>query len=155
MKVSKEKLETLQGELVEKEKIALAVYAGLAAFSSACLLRLITIPSESWVIIASTCFFLISTTSFVSMVLSKYHVLHIAKGLHIGHVIVWEDSTKHTQTIGWFSFVLGFLLMLFNYSVITFLIGVASLALASKHHMKFKKELDTMTDVREVVEKSE
>lgn len=137
--MEKQNLEELQSELVEKEKISQAMHAGLAAFSFTCLLRLVTLPSDSLLVIISSCLFTVSSAAFLQIVISKYHVLHQVKSIHIGHVLVSEDSLKHPQLIGSICLVLGFLLMLLYISVFTCIIGIVALYFSSKHQGKFRK----------------
>lgn len=144
-------MEQLQAEGIEKEKIVLAIYAGMAAFSITCLLRLITLPNESILIIIASCFFTISAISYSLIVLSKYHVLLKAKDMHIGHIIVSQDSSEHPRIIGLFCITLGFLVVLLYISVITFIVGIISLVFAVKHHNKFVTEMKKMIGAREAL----
>lgn len=148
------KLEELQEDTIEKEKIVLAIHAGLAAFSITCLLRLITLPSDSMLVIFASCLFTISSICFLLIVLSKYHVFHKTKDMHIGHVIVSEDSAKHPQIIGTVCLALGFLSILLYVSVLTFLVGVVALVIAAKHHSRFKTEMNKMIGAREAVKRN-
>jgi len=153
--MEKPDLEELQKETSDKENIVLAMHAGLAAFSLACLLRLITLPSESILVVIASCMFVTSLISFLLIVLSKHHVLHQAKEMHIGHVIVSEDSAKYPQVIGVTCLVFGFLLMLLYISYFTFATGLIALFFAGKHHNNFKVKMDKMMGARKAAEMNE
>lgn len=151
MSDKKVELEKLQTETIEQEKIILAIYGGLAAFSTTCLLVLTTMQNNSWIVITSSSLFAVSLISFSLIVFTKYHVLHKNKDIHIGHVFASEDAAKQPRKIGILSLIMGFLLLMLHISYITCLVALFTIIIASKHFFKFKKELNSMLGAREAL----
>ncbi|MGB1799379.1 MAG: hypothetical protein ACPHLK_00965 [Gammaproteobacteria bacterium] len=142
-------VEELQEETREKERIVLAMNAGLAGFSVACLFLVLTLDSSMFSVLLASCLLTASTACFSIIVLSKYHILHKTKDMHIGHVIVSEDSAEKPQKIGAICLAFGFLCILFSFSFITFLVGLVAFILASKQHNKFVSDSNGMVGFRE------
>lgn len=151
MKNKLKELEELQAETINKEKVMLAIYATLAAFSITCLLRLVTLPSDSTLVIIASCFFTVSSMSYLLIVLSIQHVLYKNKDLHIGHIWTYSDSAKHPRILGFVCITIGFLLLLLYISFVTFFVGLVSLALANHHHRKFVEEMSTFSPARDAL----
>ena len=148
-------LEALQTETIEKEKIVLAIYGALAAFSLTCLLRLVTLPHDSILVIIASCLFSVSAISFLQIVVSMQTVLHQNKDLHIGHVFAASDSAKHPRLIGIISLSFGILTILLYISVITFMVGLVAFILAQKHHQNFVAEMGSFASAREALKNNE
>jgi protein-S-isoprenylcysteine O-methyltransferase Ste14 len=148
-------LEELQAETIEQEKIVLAIYAALGAFSLTCLLRLVTLPSDSILVIIASCLFSVSAISFLLIVISMQSVLHKNKDMHIGHVLAASDSAEHPRFIGITCLSLGFLTVLLYISIITFVVGLVAFILAQKHHEKFIEKMDTYAGAREALGNNE
>jgi len=154
MKDKLKELECLQSEEIDKLKIILAIYTALAAFSVTGILRLVTLPNESYVVIAASSLFTVSTISFLLIVLSIQHVLNKNKDLHLGHILASEKFSKTPRLIGISCLLLGFLLFLFYISIITFLIGLVAISAAMKHHSKFVEKMNTYSGAREALKRT-
>ena len=75
--------------------------------------------------------------------------------MHIGHILAASDSAEHPRFIGVTCLSLGFLTVLLYISVITFIVGLAALILAQKHHKKFIKKMNTYAGARDALQNSE
>jgi hypothetical protein len=144
-------LEELQAETIEKEKIVLAIYVALAAFSLTCLLRLVTLPSDSILVIAASCLFSVSAISFLQIIISMQTVLHKNKDLHIGHVLAASNSAKYPRFIGITCLTCGVLSILLYISVLTFIVGLVAFIFSQRHHEKFVIEIGSLSGAREAL----
>jgi len=147
------KLEELQAETIAKEKIALAMYGGSAAFSIACLLALISMNNDSWLATLSACFFAISTISYTLIVILKYRVIHKTKDLHIAHVILGEKYGEAPAKIGLCCLSLGFLSLMLIYSIVLFVVALTTIILAFKQLGKFNNKMSATIGARQTVKK--
>ncbi|MDT0617357.1 hypothetical protein RM531_02620 [Salinisphaera sp. P385] len=153
MAIDEERLYELRDDATTKEKLVLAIYAGAGGFAVACLISVVALPRYSWLVVAAACLFAIGAISLAFVVLSMYHVLHKTNDLHIGHVIISENFGKKPKEIAFASIPLGFLLLMLHISYLTFIVSLVSVILASRHFLRFKKELDSLTNLREFVKR--
>lgn len=90
--------------------------------------------------------------SFSLIALSKYHVFHKGKDIHIGHAIVSGNSAELPRFLGSYFIVFGFLSMLLYILIFTLFTGIIALFLAVRHHLKFKSEMDKLMGAKEALE---
>lgn len=150
---SDEKLKELQEELIHVENVLLVTYAGLLGFSSACALAVLSEDKHTYFILAAFLFFIIAIFCFGLMVLGKIFVLHKGNGLHIGHVIIQEESASIKAGIGGIALIAGLALYATKISFWCFFFVLIGAILAFRSHAKFRKNLNGMGDARTILKR--
>lgn len=152
MREPSEAVQKLQKETIYKEQVLLAQYSGLLGFSGACLLSVLNSGINSPGITWAFCFFITAVFCYTPIVLGRVFVLHKGMSLHIGHVIIAEDSSGFTFVIGGLSLVLGLATFSMQFSVWCAPFVIACAVLAFLHHIRFKRKFDVMIDARDIPE---
>lgn len=148
-----ETMEKLQDELIHVVNVSLVQYGGVLGFSSACVLSILSDDNPSTYTLSAFLCFIIAMFCFSTVVLSLIFVLSKGAGLHIGHVIIQEESRNTKSVIGMLAMVSGLALYSAKISIWCIPFVLIGAVLAFRSQIKFNKKFGTQEDARKLLKR--